>query len=809
MLIASTGLRTLDLRGDAPADAAAWRSMCQRSPGLAGDADVAARIILDDVRRRGDEAICEATARFEGRTVTPAEFEIDAGAVAAALADAEAPVREALTVAAANIREFHETQRAAAVQASGSQRGGARLESRPTPLRRVAVYAPGGTAAYPSSVLMAAIPAKVAGVAEVILLTPRPSPVVLAAAAIAGVDRVFAIGGAQAIAAAALGTATVPRVDKIVGPGNAYVTAAKRQVFGLCDIDGIAGPSEVLILADEGADPGLVAADLLAQSENDREASAVVVTDAPAIAPAIAAEVHAQLEALPRRAIAGAAIADHGAIVVVPDRAAMIDRANEFAPEHLELLIAEPAAVVDLLVTAGAIFVGAWTPEAAGDYTAGPSHVLPTAWRGPLRLAPRGVGLHQVHQRAPPRRGRPPGPGPGDPDPRPGRGPRGPRPRGRAPLPTSAMNDDPTIDDEPPWAPHLRPSLRHLHAYAVPDAQVRARLRQPRVRRALAAGGDGRDRRADGRGRAVATRSDAAPPPGPPRRVPRLRAGSAILGNGSDEIISMLLTVLSGDAAAPSAVLLPSPTFVMYGLSARALGLRVVEVPLDPELELDPAAMRAALVEHAPALCFLARPNNPTSSLWDERLILELVAEFPATVFVIDEAYIAFAPGRSLWRGDRPRNYVHMGTLSKVGLAAIRVGYCVADPALAEAIERIRPPYNVPEPSAVIAEAILERFADVQASMIAATIAGRERLVAILARIPGARIFPAHANIVLARLDPPAAATRLCAALAERGVLIKDVSRQPGLAGCVRVSVGTAEELDLLEAALAGIMKMS
>lgn len=360
-----------------------------------------------------------------------------------------------------------------------------------------------------------------------------------------------------------------------------------------------------------------------------------------------------------------------------------------------------------------------------------------------------------------------------------------------------------TAPDEPPWSSHLRPSLRGLHVYAVADAQARARLHAnecaepwpPAVMEALA-----------GLLREVELGRY-------PDRTPlRLRAAIAaahgcapervILGNGSDEIISMLLTVLSGDAAAPSAILLPSPTFVMYGLSARALGLRVIEVPLTDDLELDPAATRAALGEHAPALCFLARPNNPTSSLWDEAVILELVDDFPATVFVIDEAYIAFAPGRSLWRADRPRNYVHMGTLSKVGLAAIRLGYCVADEALAAAIERVRPPYNVPEPSAVIAEAILGRFADVQAAMVARTIALRERLVGILGRIPRARIFPAHANIVLARLDPPAAAGRLAEALAAEGILIKDVSRQPGLAGCVRVSVGTAAELDLLEAAL-------
>lgn len=387
MTTATPVLRVLDLRGDAAADLDAWRTMCRRSPGLGGEAEAAARRIVADVRARGDAAVAEYTRRFEGRELAPGDFEIDPAIVRAAPAAIEPAVREALEQAAANIDAFHRTQ---IPRASGLRSDDAILESRWAPLRRVAVYAPGGTAAYPSSVLMAGIPAKVAGVAEVILLTPRPSEVVLAAAAIAGVDRVLGIGGAQAIAAAALGTEVVPRVDKIVGPGNAYVTAAKREVYGLCDIDGIAGPSEVLILADVTADPELIAADLLAQAEHDREASAVVVTDAPALVGVIEAALREQLAALPRRAIAGEALASAGAIVIVDDRSAMIAAANDFAPEHLELLVGSPEAMVAELHTAGAIFVGPWTPEAAGDYTAGPSHVLPTA--GAARFAsPLGV----------------------------------------------------------------------------------------------------------------------------------------------------------------------------------------------------------------------------------------------------------------------------------------------------------------------------------------------------------------------------------------------------------------------------------
>jgi len=374
------GLPRIDLRPGAegvhgPARAV-WRERCTRSAGLAGAADAAAREIIADVRARGDAAVIELTARFEARRLDPQQLEIVGEQRAAAAARVPASIRAALELAARRVREFHETQ---AHVTTGLVRDGERLHSRVTPLRRVAVYAPGGTAAYPSSVLMAGIPAKVAGVDEVLLLTPRASDVVLLAAELAGIDRVFEIGGAQAIAAAALGTATIPRVDKIVGPGNAYVTAAKRQVFGLCDIDGIAGPSEILVLADATADPELVAADLLSQAEHDLEACAILVTDHPPLIDATDAALVRQLADLPRRELATAALHDHGAAVLVADRTAMAAAADEYAPEHLELLVTDPEALVEGLRGAGAIFVGPYTPEAAGDYTAGPSHVLPTA----------------------------------------------------------------------------------------------------------------------------------------------------------------------------------------------------------------------------------------------------------------------------------------------------------------------------------------------------------------------------------------------------------------------------------------------
>lgn len=376
------GLPRIDLRpqeagGSPSAEAsAAWRQRCSRSAGLDGAADDAARTILADVRARGDAAILECVERFEGRTITVADLEVSPERRKAASSNVSAEVRAALELATRRVHLFHRTQK---FPTTGVEKEGWSLHSRAAPLSRVAVYAPGGTAAYPSSVLMAGIPAKVAGVREVILLTPRASDVVLHAASLAGIDRVFEVGGAQAIAAAAFGTDTIPRVDKIVGPGNAYVTAAKRQVFGVCDVDGIAGPSEILVMADASADPELVAADLISQAEHDPQACAVLVTDAPELPDAVDAALTRQLQDLPRAKIAITSLHEQGAVVVVADLSGMIQAANDYAPEHLELLIERAEVIAPALIRAGAIFVGAWTPEAAGDYTAGPSHVLPTA----------------------------------------------------------------------------------------------------------------------------------------------------------------------------------------------------------------------------------------------------------------------------------------------------------------------------------------------------------------------------------------------------------------------------------------------
>ena len=337
--------------------------------------------IIADVRSRGDDALLEYTVRFDAVAVASvAALEISADEMRHAFETLPETVRVALRTAAARIRAFHERQ----ALASWSYRDadGSEFGQRVTPLDRVGVYVPGGRAAYPSSVLMTVIPAHVAGVAEIVMVVPTPggarNPLVLAAAHLAGITRAFAIGGAQAIAALAYGTATVPAVDKICGPGNAYVAAAKRRVFGAVGIDMIAGASEVLVIADASANADWVAMDLFAQAEHDELAQSILVTPDAAVIEAVAASAERQIGEMPRRAIIAASLSQRGALIKVRDLDEACAVANRVAPEHLELAVAEPSRLLPKIRHAGAIFMGHHASEALGDYCAGPNHVLPT-----------------------------------------------------------------------------------------------------------------------------------------------------------------------------------------------------------------------------------------------------------------------------------------------------------------------------------------------------------------------------------------------------------------------------------------------
>ncbi len=340
------------------------------------------RSIVAAIRERGDEALLEYTRQFDRvDALSMADLEIDREELDRALRAIPAVQAQALRDAAERIRRFHERQRSESWEYADSD--GTRLGQRVTPLDRVGLYVPGGKAAYPSSVLMNAIPAKVAGVRELVMVSPTPggerNALVMAAAALAGVDRVIAIGGAQAVAALAYGTQWIPRVDKIVGPGNAYVATAKRQVFGSVGIDMIAGPSEILIICDGLTSPDWIAMDLFSQAEHDEDARAILLSPDAAFLDAVATSIETLLPQMARRSVIASALSAHGALVKTRDLDEACDVSNRIAPEHLELSVEDPDALLPKLRHAGAIFLGRYTSEALGDYCAGPNHVLPTS----------------------------------------------------------------------------------------------------------------------------------------------------------------------------------------------------------------------------------------------------------------------------------------------------------------------------------------------------------------------------------------------------------------------------------------------
>jgi histidinol dehydrogenase len=339
--------------------------------------------ILKDVRARGDEALLRYSALFDRVTLSARQLRVEQGEIQEAYRKVPRKFVATLEKAARRIRKFHELQKKGMKLSFHRKEKGIQLGQRVVPLERVGIYVPGGKASYPSTVLMAAIPARVAGVEEILMVTPPQqegiSPAVLVAADLAGVNQIYQIGGAQAIAALAYGTGSVPKVDKIVGPGNRYVALAKRMVYGVVDVDMVAGPSEIVIVSDENTPPSFVAADLISQAEHDERALAVLVTPSEELVRRVRIELKKQLSSLGRRRIAEASLTRRGAILIVRDLGEAMVVANRIAPEHLELAVSHPLTWVKKVKHAGAVFLGPFTPEAIGDYLAGPNHILPTA----------------------------------------------------------------------------------------------------------------------------------------------------------------------------------------------------------------------------------------------------------------------------------------------------------------------------------------------------------------------------------------------------------------------------------------------
>ena len=352
----------------------------ERSRNTNNDVTAVVTEIINNVRENGDKAVREYTIKFDGKA--PENFEVSKDEIMSAVAECEPEFIVTLKKAADNIRDFHSRQKQQSWLTTKDN--GVIMGQRVRGLARVGLYVPGGTAAYPSSVLMNAIPAKIAGVGEIIMVTPpmkdgKPNPNIMAAAAIAGVDRVFLMGGAQAVAALAYGTESVPKVDKIVGPGNIFVATAKKLLYGNVDIDMIAGPSEILVLADESANPKFLAADLMSQAEHDKLASAIMVTTSEKLAEETVSQIERQIQMLSRKDIIEESLTNYGVIIVCDTMEKAVEMANQLAPEHLEVCCNNPLEYVGKLDNAGSVFLGNYSPEPLGDYFAGPNHVLPTS----------------------------------------------------------------------------------------------------------------------------------------------------------------------------------------------------------------------------------------------------------------------------------------------------------------------------------------------------------------------------------------------------------------------------------------------
>ena len=833
--------------------------------------------ILADIRARGDEALLDYTRRFDRVPATQAaDLRLTKADLQAALDSLPATERTALERAAERIRRYHEHQRAASWMYTEAD--GTRLGQRVLPLDRVGLYVPGGKAAYPSSVLMNAIPARVAGVPELVMVVPTPdgvrNPAVLAAACLAGIEEVYTIGGAQAVAALAYGTPMIRPVDKIVGPGNAYVAEAKRRVFGTVGIDMIAGPSEILVVSDGSVPPDWVAVDLFSQAEHDEMAQSILISTDAAFLDAVAESVARLLPAQPRQAVIGKSLADRGALIRVDTLEQAAGLVNQVAPEHLELAVRDVDGLMTHIRHAGAIFMGRWGCEALGDYCAGPSHVLPTM-RTARFSSPLGVydfqkrssliepsaegadhlakvaatlarteGLEAHAQSAEFRLASRQADAPG------------------AVVPTTqqpAMATQAAVR----VARHVRPDVQAMHAYGVPDATDAIKLDamenpfrlpealQAELGRMLAALAinrypSGTTYRALKQAIAVQDGllgADAQPD------VSRL-----VLGNGSDELISLLCQLV----AQPGAVVMaPAPSFVMYEVSAKLAGASFVPVPLQADFSVDLPAMLRAIETYRPALVFLAYPNNPTGNLFDTAAVQAILRATDGLV-VLDEAYAPFAGGAS-WMSqlDAWPNLAVMRTCSKWGLAGARLGYLAAQPAWTEPLDRIRPPYNISVLDAETTRFALQHF-EVFAQQTAALCEARTTLAVRLQALVGLQgslgadgldtVYPSAANFVLVRVadvvageatpavagghagarsgsvpagggqgssDAPAGtpatapvaqpsrATRVATAMRERGVLIKDASRMhPLLANCLRLTVGAPAENEVMLAAL-------
>lgn len=779
--------------------------------------------IVEAVRTRGDEAVLAYTRKLDGADLAHAgDLEVSRAELEQARQRLDPQLRLDLEQAAANIRSFHEAQMKAMRDTVYQPGPGQELALRNRPLTQVGVYVPGGTAPLPSSVLMNVIPAKTAGVPQVVMCTP-PGPngqvadVILAAAAIAGADRVFRIGGAQAIAAMAYGTTVVPQVDKICGPGNIYVNAAKRMVFGTCDIDMFAGPSEILIIADRSAPAAFVAADMLSQAEHDRMASAIVLTDDPALAQAVCQQAAKRAETALRSNILQRSLTDYSAVILLDSLEEACRLANDFAPEHLELAVRpeREAALLSQISNAGAVFLGLYSPEPLGDYWAGANHVLPTSgsarFFSPLNcsdfikkmsvirydrqalkqasaaietlaraegltchaesIAVRFAPAHEEEQAAEARAA------------------------GERSFPTASPGG---------LSPYASSLCAALQPY-VPGEQ-------PRDRRYIKLN---TNENPYGPGPAVAQAAAAFDAdllrlyPDPQNLELRqalaayydLDVDCVFCGNGSDEVLAMAFAAFftdRGRAGAP--VVLPELSYSFYPVFARFWNLPVTTVPLRADFTIDWQGMLA--VESQGLV--LANPNAPTGQALDQTALAQLLRQAweLKRMVIIDEAYIDFGGHSAVSWIKSYDNLLVVQTFSKSrSLAGLRLGFALGQPALIASLCRIRDSFNsytVDRQAQQLGLAALKdgaHFARTTAQVVRTRQAFQQ---ACQAR--GWRYLASQTNFVLLSL-PGKTGLQVYQQLKQRGILVRYFA-DPSLQPFVRITMGTDEDMARLLDAL-------
>ena len=804
-------LTRVDLRGK-PAESLDARTLAGQLPRAELDVEAATalvRPVCEDVRARGAEAVREHTARFDG--VDLASTRVPREALASALASLYPAVRAALTEAARRAAIVHRAQVPAEPVTVVAD--GAVVTERYVPVARAGVYVPGGLVAYPSSVVMNVIPAQAAGVGQIAVASPPqrehgglPHPAILAACELLGITEVHAAGGAQAIAMLGYGTADCAPVDVITGPGNVYVAAAKRLLRGVVSTDGEAGPTEIAIIADGGADPEFLAADLIAQAEHDPLAACLLITTAPDLVDQVEAALARQIATARHAARVGEALAGQSGVVLVDDLDAALAVSDAWAPEHLEIQAADAAGLARRVRNAGAVFVGPYAPVSLGDYLAGSNHVLPTGGTarhsGGLSTLSFLRGIHVVeyteqalgavaghidalggaedlaaHVNAV--RVRVPGPA----------------------APPAAVVPDGAADALASLP--LRPDLVGRTPYGAPQVPADVRLNTNEnpyppspalvveIGAAAAAVAVGLNRYPDRL--ALDLRADLATYLGH-----GMTSENIWPANGSNEIIQQVCQAFGGPGRTALGF---EPSYSMHPIICRSTGTAWVGGSRDDDFGLDPAAVLAAIRETQPDLVFLTSPNNPTGTAMPVEVI-EAVCEAAPGMVVVDEAYAEFARDRSgtaLTLLPRFGRLVVIRTMSKAfALAGARLGYLAADPAVVAALQLVRLPYHLSALTQAAARAALAHSGELLGS-VEQIRRDREDLVAWL-RGRGLRVADSDANFVLFGTFADAGA--VWRGLLDHGVLI----RQVGPAGWLRVTIGTPDELERFRRALTRVL---